>query len=135
MTDAGAEPLLPDWDQPGANTRLERVLVDGRMLKPGDQVRLRPKHSADAFDILLAGRMATIESIEQDYEDRVYIAVTVDEDPGRELGLMRQPGHRFFYASDEVEPLGGAALGARRRASWWPASAIFFWATTALAWR
>jgi hypothetical protein len=108
MTDAGGKPLWPDWDQPGANTRLERVLVAGQLLKPGDHVRLRPRHSADAFDLLLAGRSATIESIEQDFEDRVYLAVTVDDDPGRELGAMRQPGHRFFYGSDEIEPLPGS---------------------------
>ena len=24
---------------------------------------------------------------------------------GKDLGLTRQPGHRFFYALDEVEPL------------------------------
>jgi hydrogenase maturation protease len=28
----------------------------------------------------------------------------VDEDPGRDIGLMRQPGHRFFFDQDEVEP-------------------------------
>jgi len=109
MTDA--EPIWPDWDQPGANTRLECVLVDGQLLKPGDRVRLRPKRSADAFDLLLAGRVATVESIEQDFEDHVYLAVTIDDDPGRELGQMRQPGHRFFYASDEIEPLESSRPG------------------------
>jgi hypothetical protein len=29
----------------------------------------------------------------------------VDADPGKDLGLLRQPGHRFFYGVDEVEPL------------------------------
>jgi len=31
--------------------------------------------------------------------------VVLDEDPGKDLGLMRQPGHRFFYGTDEIEPL------------------------------
>ena len=48
---------------------------------------------------------ATVESIEQDYEGQVYLAVTVDEDPGRDLGVLRQPGHRFFFRPEEVEPL------------------------------
>src|SRR5205085_3289679 len=26
-------------------------------------------------------------------------------DPGRDLGLARQPGHRFFFSLEEVEPL------------------------------
>ena len=51
---------------------------------------------------------ATIESIEQDFEDKVYLAVTVDDDPGTDLGLLRQPGHRFFFSPDEVEPLGAS---------------------------
>jgi hypothetical protein len=31
--------------------------------------------------------------------------VIVDDDPGRDLGLLRQPGHRFFFTPEEVEPL------------------------------
>ncbi len=44
-------------------------------------------------------------SIEQDYEDVVYLAVTVDDDPGADLGMLRQPGHRFFFTLDDVEPV------------------------------
>ena len=33
------------------------------------------------------------------------MAVVLDDDPGRDLGFMRQPGHRFFYAPEEVELL------------------------------
>jgi hydrogenase maturation protease len=34
----------------------------------------------------------------------LHICVVVDDDPGRDIGLMRQPGHRFFFAPEEVEP-------------------------------
>ena len=88
------------------NARLDVVCINGVVLQPGDRVRLRPKGGADAFDLMLAGRYATIESIEQDYEDRVYIAVTVDDDPGKDFGALKQPGHRFFFAPEEVEPPG-----------------------------
>jgi hypothetical protein len=27
----------------------------------------------------------------------------IEDDPGRDLGMLRQPGHRFFYTTDEVE--------------------------------
>ncbi len=54
---------------------------------------------------LLAGVTATVDSIKQDFEGRVYLAVPVDDDPGRDLGALRQPGHRFFFQPDEVEPL------------------------------
>lgn len=83
----------------------EVVRVNGNELRAGDAVRLRPRGGADAFDVLLAGQSAIIESIEQDYEGRVYLAVTVTADPGRDLGRQGKPGHRFFYRPDEVEPL------------------------------
>ena len=33
--------------------------------------------------------------------------VTIDDDPGRDLGEERLIGHRFFFTPEEVEPLGG----------------------------
>jgi hydrogenase maturation protease len=55
--------------------------------------------------VVLAGNTATIDTIEQDLEGRVYLAVLVDDDPGKDLGALRQPGHRFFFGIEEVEPL------------------------------
>jgi hydrogenase maturation protease len=46
-----------------------------------------------------------IESIEQDYEGKTHICVVLEDDPGRDLGLLRQPGHRFFFDAEEVEPV------------------------------
>ena len=63
-----------------------------RAYRPGDQVRLRPGRRADIFDVALAGRVATVASIEQDFEGRVYLAVTVDDDPGRDLGRCGSRG-------------------------------------------
>jgi hypothetical protein len=57
------------------------------------------------MDLVLADRGATIVSVEQDYDDRTYFAVTVDGDPGEDLGALGKPGHRFFFGPDEVEPL------------------------------
>jgi hypothetical protein len=74
-------------------------------LKPGSRVRLRPLGRADIMDIALEGKTAVIAAIEQDFEDRVYLAVTLDDDPGRDLGELRQPGHRFFFGVEEVELL------------------------------
>jgi hypothetical protein len=81
------------------------VLVNGQPVARGTLVRLRPHQGADIFDLALAGRIATVESIEQDYEERVHLAVTLHDDPGADLGAMRLPGHRFFFSPDEVEPL------------------------------
>jgi hypothetical protein len=87
------------------NTRLESVNVDGTDLRVGDQVRIRPQGRADVMDLALEGRIALIESIEQDAENRVYLALVLEEDPGKDLGMLRQPGHRFFYGLNEVERL------------------------------
>jgi hypothetical protein len=72
-------------------------------LRPGDRVRLRPSKRGDILDVVLNGRIAIIESIERDFEDRVHLAVVVEDDPGKDLGFDRQPGHRFFFSEDEVE--------------------------------
>jgi hypothetical protein len=45
-----------------------------------------------------------IEAIEEDLEHHIHLAVVLEADPGKDLGLLRQPGHRFFFAIEEVEP-------------------------------
>jgi hypothetical protein len=81
-----------------------RGLRPAAKLKQGDRVRLRPRRSADIFDIALAGKLATVEAVEHDFEGNVHVAVVLEDDPGRELGMLRQPGHRFFFGAEEVEP-------------------------------
>ena len=81
------------------------VHLDGRDLKVGDRVRLRPKRGGDVMDIVLKDELAVIEAIERDFEDRVHVAVVIDADPGREFGLERMPGHRFFFSPEEIEPI------------------------------
>ncbi|MHB1699335.1 MAG: hypothetical protein ACYCSN_04215 [Acidobacteriaceae bacterium] len=75
-------------------------------LRVGDRVRLWPQKRADILDVAVAGKVAIIEAIEMDFDDQVHFAVVLDDDPGREFGMMRQPGHRFFYSPEEVEPVG-----------------------------
>jgi len=99
---------MDSWDPESDRRRLECVHVGAAEIRPGDRVRLCPRGRADIMDLALAGRVATVASIEQDYENCVYLAVTVDEDPGKDLGALRQPGHRFFFRPEEVEPLGKA---------------------------
>jgi hypothetical protein len=74
----------------------------------GAQVRLHPKRGGDIFDLALAGHTGVVEAIETDFDNRVHVAVTVDADPGQDLGHERLPGHRFFFAPDEVECLCAA---------------------------
>jgi hypothetical protein len=94
-----------EWHLLEDKTPLEWVQANGVALRTGDRVRLRPRAGGDIFDLALAGQIAIIEAIEQDYENRIHLAVVLEDDPGRDLGLLRQPGHRFFFSPEEVEPL------------------------------
>ena len=91
-----------EWQLLEDKTTLDSVEIQGVRLRPGDRVRLNPRPGGDVFDLALAGRDATIESVEQDYEGKLHVCVVVDDDPGRDVGLMRQPGHRFFFAPAEL---------------------------------
>lgn len=71
--------------------------------REGDRVRLHPNRKADIFDIALDGKIAIVESVERDFEDRIHLAVTVEDDPGRDFGVAHQIGHRFFFGPEEVE--------------------------------
>jgi len=84
------------------------VTVDGVEIGRGSRVVLRPGDGGDVMDRALTGRLAVIEAIHQDLEGKVHLAVTVDDDPGRDLGEKQQPGHRFFFSPAEVEPLAQA---------------------------
>lgn len=98
-----------EWRLLEEKTSLDHVRISGPSgeieVKQGDRVRLKPRAGGDIFDLVLSGKVAVIEAIEQDYEGKAHLAVVVDDDPGRDLGMLRQPGHRFFFAPEEVEPL------------------------------
>jgi hypothetical protein len=83
----------------------QSFLLGGVRMKTGDRVRVRPKSRADIMDMALAGKIAIIESIEQDAEDQIHLALIMEDDPGKDLGFLKQPGHRFFYTIHEVELL------------------------------
>jgi hypothetical protein len=92
------------WNPDAVNTKLDAVHIQGIEVKEGDLVRLRPRRSADILDLALKGKLAIVEAIEQDLEGQVHLAVVIEDDPGRDLGMLRQPGHRFFFGPEEVEP-------------------------------
>jgi hypothetical protein len=79
----------------------ERATVDGVTFVRGGTLVLRPGTDRDPYDRMLDGRRATIERIYTDYDDRVYLAVTVDDDPGQEL--MRETGRYLFFFAHEVD--------------------------------
>jgi hypothetical protein len=96
---------MTEWSLEPEGEPLETVTVFGVPVRPGDRVRLWPRKNADIMDVALKGKVAVVEAIERDFEDNVHLAVVLEDDPGRDLGMLRQPGHRFFFSPQEVEPL------------------------------
>jgi hydrogenase maturation protease len=94
-----------EWQLLEEKTPLDHLEIAGVEVRTGSRVRLRPRKGGDVMDIALAGQIATIECIEQDYECKQHVCVVLDDDPGKDMGLLRQPGHRFFFDAEEVEPL------------------------------
>ena len=100
---------MRDWDvdweaQESQFAPSQSVTVFGVEVQAGDRVRLWPQKNADIMDMALKGKVA-LEAIETDLDNHVHLAVVLEDDPGRDLGMLRQPGHRFFFSPEEVEPL------------------------------
>ena len=93
-----------EWNLLEDKATVDHMQIGGVTVRPGDHVRLQPKEGGDILDLALRGQIAMVESIEEDYEGSQHICVVLDDDPGRDLGLMRQPGHRFFFTPAEIEP-------------------------------
>jgi hydrogenase maturation protease len=94
-----------EWQLLEEKTPLDHLEIGGIEVRTGSRVRLRPRPGGDVMDIALAGQVATIECIEQDYEGKQHVCVVLESDPGKDMGMLRQPGHRFFFDAEEVEPL------------------------------
>jgi hydrogenase maturation protease len=95
-----------ELERPGPDS----VAVGDVELRRGARVRLRPRPRGDIFDLVLDGKTAVVDALEEDTDGNVLVAVTVDDDPGRDLGDYKQPGHRFFFTPGEVEPLAAARV-------------------------
>jgi hypothetical protein len=100
-------PETPWWD-PGGDASVDpdrdHVMVDGRTVRAGSRVVLRPglRHT-DAQDLFLHGRSALVEAVLHDVDGGVHIAVTVDDDPGADI--RREQGRFLYFQPDEVEVL------------------------------
>ena len=101
-----APPELVPWWDPGADRTVspetDGVVVAGVTVRKGSRVRLRPGQRADAQDMFLAGRLATVEAVFLDVDGNRHLAVTLDEDPAADL--QRWHGRFLYFSPDEVEP-------------------------------
>jgi hypothetical protein len=109
----GAE-RLPVIQLPRVAEQAGEVRADASpVLERGARVRLHPRQGADAMDLFLADKTAVVESVDRDVDGRVHVSVTLESDPGRDLGARGKPGHRFFFRLEEVEVISGGTRGRR----------------------
>ncbi|WP_369220865.1 hypothetical protein AB5J52_02085 [Streptomyces sp. R39] len=106
----GSRAERPAWWQEGGDDGFspatDTVLLGGVRVGGGSPVRLRPRgRGADAQDMFLAGRTATVAAVFHDVDGSTHLAVTVDDDPAAELHGWY--GRFHYFRPDEVEPLGG----------------------------
>ena len=101
MSESGA------WGDLGGS-RPTAVTVRGAVIAAGSRVRLHPRAGGDVMDLALEGRPAVVASVDVTTDGEPHFVVTVDDDPGRDFGGRQYPGHRFFFRSDEIEPVTDA---------------------------
>jgi hypothetical protein len=102
-----AEQPLPWWE-PAVDAAVDpwtdAVCIDDIDVQKGSKVTLRPGHRrADAQDLFLAGRTATVEGVFCDVDGDQHVAVTLDDDPAAELHQWH--GRFLYFHPDEVEPV------------------------------
>jgi hypothetical protein len=112
--DSEPEAAAPAWWDPGADASVapetDSVDIGGVAVARGSRVRLRPgSRRADAQDMFLVGRVASVQGVFLDVEDRRYVAVTLLDDPGADLKLAH--GRYLYFYPDEIEPLAERAEG------------------------
>jgi hypothetical protein len=103
------QPSAPWWD-PGADSSVspesDHVMVQGVRVARGSQVIMRPgTRRADAQDLFLAGREATVEAVLFDVDGQVHVAVSPIGDPLADV--QRIHGRFLYFSPDELEPAPG----------------------------
>ena len=103
---------VPWWD-PGADASVspetDSLEIAGVSVSKGSFVRLCPgKRRADAQDIFVKGRLATVEAIFRDVDGNSHVAVTLADDAAADL--HRWHGRYLYFAPDEIEPLDAESL-------------------------
>jgi hypothetical protein len=101
------EPATVPWWDPGADAAVspetDSIPVRGVAVAKGSRVRLHPGRRADAQDMFLAGRIATVQGVFFDVEGNTYLAVSLADDPAAEL--QQWHGRYLYFYPDEIEPL------------------------------
>ncbi|WP_046470691.1 hypothetical protein [Allosalinactinospora lopnorensis] len=101
-----AEPPDAPWWDPGQDAAVcpdtDTVAVSGGTAAKGSRVRLCPgQRRADAQDMFLRDRIATVAGVFFDVDGERYLAVTLDDDLG--VDLHQWHGRYLYFTPEEVE--------------------------------
>jgi hypothetical protein len=97
----------PWWADDSVDPDTDLVLVDGVPVSRGSAVRLRPgRRRADAHDMFLDGRTATVQAVLSDLDGGQHLAVTLDDLAELAEDGINPHGRFLYFAPDEVEPIG-----------------------------
>ena len=103
-TDATSSPIWDPQNDPSVNPDIDTVTIDGVPVARGAKVRLRPgARRSDAQDMFLAGKVADVQAVFHDLEDKMFLAVTLEEDPNADVAI--EHGRFLYFSPDEVEAL------------------------------
>lgn len=110
-SDAPPDPAAPGeqaWWDPGVDASVnpweDTALVGTASVGRGSRVRLQPSGRADAHDMFLVGKTATVEGVFFDVDGETQFAVTLDDDPGADMA--RTHGRYLYFRPDELELVG-----------------------------
>jgi hypothetical protein len=111
MTGAEMSTLHGAWREllnPADAPAPENASIDvaGVRISRGSRVRLDPRRRADPIDILVRGRVARVQGVYRDLDDRVHVAVVLDDDPAGDLHASY--GRFMYYGPEELVPLEDA---------------------------
>ena len=105
---APSSPMWDPADDPSVNPDTDVVKINGVPVGKGDKVRLRPgARRSDAQDMFLAGKIADVQAVFSDLENKQFLAVTLEDDPNADLQV--EHGRFLYFSPDEVEPLGSVS--------------------------
>jgi len=100
-------PMWDPADDPSVDPDTDTVHVAGVAIRKGSKVVLRPgARRSDAQDMFLAGKVADVQAVFSDLENKQFLAVTLEEDPNADLQV--EHGRFLYFSPDEVEPVPGA---------------------------
>ena len=101
---SGRRMRMDSWSPESDRRRVECIHVGAAELRQGDRVRLRPRLRADILDLRSPARMRPSRRSSRTLRESFTWPSPWMTIPAR-ISAHWQPGHRFFFQPDEVEPL------------------------------